>query len=154
EREFSPSTLFTVVQPDWIALVLAVTMAGLYLIGVVRLTRRGDVWPWVRTGCFLSGWLAVACVMYSAAGAWATARFDAHMIQHMAMMMIVPPLWVLGGPVTLLTRAVAPRTDGSRGVREWVPAALHSGYSRLVSSPPVAGLIFVGSLIIFYFSPL
>src|SRR5699024_872223 len=44
--------------------------------------------------------------------------------------------------------------DGSRGVREWVLAALHSGYSRLVSSPPVAGLIFVGSLIIFYFSPL
>ena len=154
EREFSPSTLFTVVQPDWIALVLAVTMAGLYLTGVVRLTRRGDVWPWVRTACFLAGCLAFAWVMNGGAAAWGKFRFDAHMIQHMAMMMIVPPLWVLGGPVTLLTRAVAPRTDGSRGVREWVLAALHSGYSRLVSSPPVAGLIFVGSLIIFYFSPL
>src|SRR5699024_5384114 len=95
-----------------------------------------------------------AWVMNGGAAAWGKFRFDAHMIQHMAMMMIVPPLWVLGGPVTLLTRAVAPRTDGSRGVREWVLAALHSGYSRLVSSPPVAGLIFVGSLIIFYFSPL
>src|SRR5699024_6271972 len=134
EREFSPSTLFTVVQPDWIALVLAVTMAGLYLTGVVRLTRRGDVWPWVRTACFLAGCLAFAWVMNGGAAAWGKFRFDAHMIQHMAMMMIVPPLWVLGGPVTLLTRAVAPRTDGSRGVREWVLAALHSGYSRLVSS--------------------
>ena len=76
------------------------------------------------------------------------------MIQHMAMMMIVPPLWVLGGPVTLLSRAVPPRTDGSRGVREWVLAALHTGYSRLISSPPLAGFIFVGSLILFYFSPL
>src|SRR5699024_11042629 len=154
EREFSPSTLFTVVQPDWIALVLAVTMAGLYLTGVVRLTRRGDVWPWVRTACFLAGGLGFAWVMNGGAAAWGKFRFDAHRIQHMAMMMIVPPLWVLGGPVTLLTRAVAPRTDGSRGVREWVLAALHSGYSRLVSSPPVAGLICVGSLIIFYFSPL
>lgn len=154
EREFSPSTMFTVVQPDWIALALAVTMAGLYLTGVVRLTRRGDAWPWVRTACFLAGCLAFAWVMNGGAAAWGKFRFDAHMIQHMAMMMIVPPLWALGGPVTLLTRAVAPRTDGSRGVREWVLAALHSGYSRLVSSPPVAGLIFVGSLIIFYFSPL
>lgn len=154
EREFSPSTMFTVVQPDWIALALAVTMAGLYLTGVVRLTRRGDAWRWVRTACFLAGCLAFAWVMNGGAAAWGKFRFDAHMIQHMAMMMIVPPLWALGGPVTLLTRAVAPRTDGSRGVREWVLAALHSGYSRLVSSPPVAGLIFVGSLIIFYFSPL
>ncbi|MGO3210577.1 MAG: cytochrome c oxidase assembly protein [Brachybacterium sp.] len=154
EREFSPGTLFTVFQPDWIALALAVTMAGLYVTGVVRLTRRGDVWPWIRTACFLAGCLAFAWVMNGGAAAWGKFRFDAHMIQHMAMMMIVPPLWVLGGPVTLLSRAVAPRTDGSRGVREWVLAALHSSYSRLVSSPPVAGFLFVGSLIVFYFSPL
>ena len=154
EREFGPGALFTVFQPDWIALALAATMAVLYLIGVVRLTRRGDVWPWIRTACFLAGCLAFAWVMNGGAAAWGKFRFDAHMIQHMAMMMIVPPLWALGGPVTLLSRAVAPRTDGSRGVREWVLAALHSGYSRLVSSPPVAGFIFVGSLVIFYFSPL
>src|SRR5690625_6221281 len=76
------------------------------------------------------------------------------MVQHMAMMMIVPPLWALGAPVTLLSRAVAPRTDGSRGIREWVLAALHSGYSRVISTPPVAGAVFAGSLVIFYFSPL
>ncbi|MGO1409634.1 MAG: cytochrome c oxidase assembly protein [Brachybacterium sp.] len=154
EREFSPSALFTVFQPDWIALALGVTMAGLYLTGVVRLSRRGDVWPWIRTACFLAGCLAFAWVMNGGAAAWGKFRFDAHMIQHMAMMMIVPPLWVLGGPVTLLSRAVPPRTDGSRGVREWVLAALHTGYSRLISSPPLAGFIFVGSLILFYFSPL
>ncbi|WP_230047447.1 cytochrome c oxidase assembly protein, partial [Escherichia coli] len=72
----------------------------------------------------------------------------------MAMMMIVPPLWVLGAPVTLLSRAVAPRTDGSRGIREWVLASLHSRYSEFVSSPPLAGLIFAVSLVVFYFSPL
>ena len=153
-REFSPGALFTVVQPDWIALALAVTMAGLYVTGVLRLGRRGDAWPWVRTLCFLAGCLAFAWVMNGGAAAWGRFRFDAHMIQHMAMMMIVPPLWVLGAPVTLLSRAVSPRTDGSRGIREWVLAALHSGYSRVLSTPPVAGFIFVGSLILFYFSPL
>jgi putative copper resistance protein D len=153
-QEFSPTTMFTVIQPDWIALALAATMAGLYLTGAVRLARRGDAWPWHRTLAFVAGCLAFAWVLSGGAAAWGRFRFDAHMVQHMAMMMIVPPLWVLGAPVTMLSRATAPRTDGSRGVREWVLAALHSGYSRVISSPPVAGLIFAGSLVIFYFTPL
>ena len=154
KREFSPLTMFTEFQPDWIALALAVAMAGAYILGAVRLARRGDAWQWHRTAAFLAGCLAFAWVMNGGAAAWGKFRFDAHMIQHMAMMMIVPPLWVLGGPVTLLSRAVSPRTDGSRGIREWVLAAVHSGYARVVSSPPLAGLIFAGSLVIFYFTPL
>ena len=153
-QEFSPTTMFTVVQPDWIALALAATMAGLYLTGAVRLARRGDAWPWYRTLAFLAGCLAFAWVLSGGAAAWGRFRFDAHMVQHMAMMMIVPPLWVLGAPVTMLSRATAPRTDGSRGVREWVLAALHSGFSRVISSPPMAGLLFAGSLVVFYFTPL
>ena len=154
KREFSPLTMFTEFQPDWIALALAVAMAGAYILGAVRLARRGDAWQWHRTAAFLAGCLAFAWVMNGGAAAWGKFRFDAHMIQHMAMMMIVPPLWALGAPVTLLSSAVTPRTDGSRGIREWVLAALHSGYSRVLSAPPVAGLIFAGSLVIFYFSPL
>src|SRR5699024_5695022 len=130
KREFSPLTMFTEFQPDWIALALAVAMAGAYILGAVRLARRGDAWQWHRTAAFLAGCLAFAWVMNGGAAAWGKFRFDAHMIQHMAMMMIVPPLWALGAPVTLLSRAVTPRTDGSRGIREWVLAALHSGYSR------------------------
>ncbi|GAA1490348.1 cytochrome c oxidase assembly protein [Brachybacterium sacelli] len=154
EQEFGPSTMFTLFQPDWIALALAASLAALYVTGVVRLARRGDSWQWHRTLAFVLGCVALAWVTSGGAAAWGRFRFDAHMVQHMAMMMIVPPLWVLGGPVTLLSRAVAPRTDGSRGIREWVLAGLHSRYSRLVSSPPVAGLLFAGSLVVFYFSPL
>lgn len=154
EQEFDPTTMFTLFQPDWVALALAAVMAGAYLLGAVRLARRGDKWPWHRTLAFVAGCVAFAWVMSGGAAAWGKFRFDAHMIQHMAMMMIVPPLWVLGGPVTLLSRAVSPRTDGSRGIREWVLAAVHSGYARVVSSPPLAGLIFAGSLVIFYFTPL
>ncbi len=154
EQEFSPLALLTVWHADWGSIAIGVAMAGFYLAGVARLRRRGDDWPWVRTICFLAGCFAFIWVLSGGAAAWGKFRFDAHMVQHMAMMMIVPPLWVLGAPVTLLTRAVAPRTDGSRGIREWVLAALHSGYARFVSSPPIAGLLFVGSLVIFYFTPL
>lgn len=151
---FGLITLFTVVEPDWIALAIALALAGAYLGAVVRLRRRGDAWPWARTAAFVLGCAAFAWVMSGGPAAYGRFRFDAHMVQHMAMMMVVPPLWVRGGPVTLLSRAVPPRTDGSRGVREWVLAALHSGYAQVVSSPPLAGAIFAGSLVLFYFTPL
>lgn len=154
DEPFGVRTLFTQFQPDWIALLLAVAMAGSYIAGVWRLRRRGDAWPRIRTVVFVLGCVAFAWVMSGGAAAYGRTRFDAHMVQHMAMMMVVPPLWVLGGPVTLLTRATAPRTDGSRGLREWVIAALHSRYARAVSSPPVAGVFFAGSLVLFYFTPL
>ncbi|MFC0672900.1 cytochrome c oxidase assembly protein [Brachybacterium hainanense] len=153
-QPFSLVTLFTGFQPDWVSLMIAAAAAGAYLAGVIRLRRRGDAWSPARTIPFLLGCLAFAWVMNGGPAAYGRFRFDAHMVQHMAMMMIVPPLWAVGGPVTLLSRAVAPRTDGSRGVREWVLAALHSGYAQIVSSPPVAGVIFAGSLVLFYFTPL
>src|SRR5690625_220758 len=31
EQEFGPATMFTLFQPDWVALLLAVTMGGAYL---------------------------------------------------------------------------------------------------------------------------
>ncbi|MDO5661711.1 MAG: cytochrome c oxidase assembly protein [Brachybacterium sp.] len=151
---FNPATLFTAVHPDWIAIVAALTMAGLYIAGVVRLRRRGDTWPLLRVVLFLAGCVALIWITSGGPGAYGRFRFDAHMVQHMALMMIAPPLWVLSAPVTLLTRAVPPRTDGSRGIREWVIASLHTRYARIVSSPPVAGVLFAGSLIVFYFTPL
>lgn len=150
---FSAATLFTQVRPDWVGVVIALAMAGMYVAGVVRLRRRGDAWPLRRTVPFVLGCLALIWVLSGGPAAYGRFRFDAHMIQHMAMMMVVPPLWVLGAPVTLLTRAMPPRTDGSRGVREWVLAVLHSRYSVVISFPPVAGIIFAGSLVVFYFTP-
>lgn len=153
-EHFRAASLFTDVEMDWVALVIAIAMAGLYLAGVVRLHRRGDRWSLVRTVPWILGCLAFAWVMCGGVAAWGRFRFDAHMVQHMSMMMVVPPLWVLGAPVTLMSRAITPRTDGSRGLREWVLAALHSGYARFVSSPPLAGVFFAGSLVAFYFTPL
>lgn len=149
----SVPALFTQWRPDWVAGVVATAMAALYVAGVVRLRRRGDSWSPARTVPFVLGCVALWWVMSGGPAAYGRFRFDAHMVQHMALMMIVPPLWVLGAPVTLLSRAIAPRTDGSRGVREWVLAVLHSRYSAVISFPPVAGAIFAGSLVLFYFTP-
>ncbi|MDO5646219.1 MAG: cytochrome c oxidase assembly protein [Dermabacter sp.] len=151
---FDIPALFTQWHIDWVFLAAALLFAGLYLAGVRRLAHRGDAWPLQRTVFWLLGCAAFILVMNAGPAAYGRIRFDAHMVQHMSLMIIVPPLWVLGAPVTLMSRALAPRSDGSRGMREWVLAILHSGYATVVSSPPVAGFLFAGSLVLFYFSPI
>ena len=61
---------------------------------------------------------------------------------------------VLGAPVTLLLRATDKRKDGSWGAREWVMWGLQTPWSRFLTNPVVAAAIFVGSLWVFYFSPI
>ena len=152
--EYTLLSLITVWQMDWMFTAIAALFALLYLAGLYRLRARGDEWPLSRTLFWLAGCLALFWVMSGGAAAFGRVRFDAHMTQHMALMVIVPPLLVLGAPVTMLSRAAKPRTDGSRGMREWVLAILHTRYSAIVSSPPIAGFLFAGSLVLFYFTPL
>ena len=151
--EFSLLSLITVWQMDWMFTGVAALFAVLYLLGLARLRARGDRWPLSRTIFWLAGCLALFWVMSGGAAAFGRVRFDAHMTQHMALMVIVPPLLVLGAPVTMLSRAATPRSDGSRGMREWILAILHTRYAAVVSSPPIAGFLFAGSLVLFYFTP-
>lgn len=151
--EFSLLSLVTVWQMDWMFTGVAALFAVLYLMGLARLRARGDHWPLSRTIFWLAGCLALFWVMSGGAAAFGRVRFDAHMTQHMALMVIVPPLLVLGAPVTMLSRSATPRSDGSRGMREWILAILHTRYATVVSSPPIAGFLFAGSLVLFYFTP-
>ena len=151
--EFSLLSLVTVWQMDWMFTGVAALFAVLYIMGLARLRTRGDHWPLSRMIFWLAGCLALFWVMSGGAAAFGRVRFDAHMTQHMALMVIVPPLLVLGAPVTMLSRAATPRSDGSRGMREWILAILHTRYAAVVSSPPIAGFLFAGSLVLFYFTP-
>lgn len=124
-----------------------------YLAGVWRLTRRGDRWPLYRPIMWVAG---MAVLFYLTSGGVAVYEqylFSAHMLGHMGLTMAVPILLVPGAPVTLALRAIAPRTDGSRGSREWILVAVHSRYGRFISNPVVAAVIFAGSLWVFYYTP-
>jgi cytochrome c oxidase assembly factor CtaG len=45
------------------------------------------------------------------------------------------------------------RNDGSRGAREWLMLFVHSRYMQFMAKPAVAGVVFAGSLVVFYFTP-
>ncbi len=150
----SASVWLTVWQPDlmWVLLCGA---GGLgYLVGVRRLRRRGDGWPWPRTAAWFAGLAVVVYVTCGAPAAYGRLMFSAHMLGHMTLSMAAPILLVTAAPVTLALRVLPARTDGSRGAREWLTALIGSRFLRVLSLPPVAAFLFAGSLVVFYFSPL
>jgi putative copper resistance protein D len=125
-----------------------------YIAGVVRLRRRGDAWPWYRAVLWTLGLLLLFYVTNGGINVYEHYLFTAHMAAHMTLGMMVPIFLVAGAPVTLAMRAIHKRDDGSRGSREWILLAVHSRYGRLVSHPIFATINFVGSLWLFYYTPI
>ncbi|OBA78493.1 copper resistance protein CopD [Mycobacterium sp. 1164966.3] len=150
-----PPTLLRVLF-DWrfdlIFGTAAIVLAGLYVVAVLRLRRRGDSWPPGRTLAWLLGCAALLFVTSSGVGRYMPAMFSMHMVAHMGLSMLVPILLVLGGPVSLALRArSAAGRDDPPGPREWLLAALHSRVSRLLTNPVVATVLFVAGFYGLYF---
>jgi cytochrome c oxidase assembly factor CtaG/putative copper export protein len=148
----TPLRMFTEWHVDWMWAGIATVGAGWYLWAFLRLRRRGDAWPVSRLVAWLLGCVALLYATSGGLAAYGQIHFSTHMLQHMALMMIVPPLLVLGGPVLLALRTLPARTDGGRGLREWILAVVHSRYLSLLSKPAVAGVLFAGSLVVFYYT--
>lgn len=138
---------------DWMWAALAVTGIAWYLLAVRKLRRRGDRWPIGRTISWVTGCLIFLWTMNGGPAVYGMIHFSSHMIQHMLLMMFVPLPLVLGGPVLLALRTLPVRNDGSRGAREWLLLFVHSKWMQFLAQPAVAGVIFAGSLVVFYFTP-
>lgn len=125
-----------------------------YVLGVIRLHRRGDAWPWYRTVLWVAGMLTLFWITNGGVNVYERFLFSQHMLAHMALGMLVPVLLVPGAPITLALRAIHKRTDGSRGPREWLMLFVHSKVFQFFANPIVAALLFAGSLWVFYYTPL
>ncbi|WP_069166964.1 cytochrome c oxidase assembly protein [Nocardia altamirensis] len=136
---------------DLIFGTLAIVLAVLYLFGVRRLRARGDEWPIGRTFAWLSGCVVLLIATSSGVGRYSPAMFSVHMGAHMALSMLAPILFALGGAVTLALRALPPAgRTGAPGPREWLLAAVHNPVSRFLTHPIVASAIFVGGFYALY----
>ena len=128
-------------------------LAFFYLAGVWRLHRRGDRWPVHRTVLWLAGLAVLFYVTNGALNVYEKYLFSAHMLAHMTLGMMIPVLLVPAAPVTLALRAIQKRTDGSRGIREWIMLGVHSRIAGVLANPIVAAVVFTGSLWVFYYTP-
>jgi putative copper resistance protein D len=82
-------------------------LTALYLTGVRAVARRHPVRPWprTRTAAFLGGLTAIAVAIQGSDGVYDDVLLRAHMVQHLLLIMVAPPLLVYGRPVTLLLHA-------------------------------------------------
>jgi len=153
----SPSlkNVFFLYNPDALFLGFLILAVALYILGVTKLTRRGDKWPVGRTVSFALGIFAIDLATSGGIGIYAHFSFSYHMIAHMILGMIAPIGLVLGAPITLALRTLPQgRTQEERGIRNQVVMMLHSRWSKIVVNPVVALAIFDGSLFILYFTSL
>ncbi|AXH96326.1 cytochrome c oxidase assembly protein [Ornithinimicrobium avium] len=149
---WSWARMFTTWRPDWLFVLAAVVAVGLYAAAVVRLRRRGDRWPLHKLLLWTLGWAAFVYVTSGGPGVYGRVMFSVHMVSHMALMMGVPILLVPANAITLAMRALPSRRDGTLGPRELLLSAVHSRWASFVVNPVVAGMLFFGSLVGFYWS--
>ncbi|GHG57879.1 ABC transporter permease [Sinomonas cellulolyticus] len=152
--ELTPSRWLTEWRADWLWVTVAVFGAITYILGMVKVARRGDPWPWLRAISWFAGLIALTYITSGPPAVYGRVLFSAHMVDHMMLTMVAPLFLVLGSPVTLALKALTPRRDGSRGLREWLLVFVHSKWSQLVTHPLFAAANFAGSIILFYYSGL
>jgi cytochrome c oxidase assembly factor CtaG len=130
---------------------LVAAAAALYLWGVWRVGRRHPArpWRWWRTAFFFAGLAAIVLATESGIGAYDDVLFWDHMVQHLMLIMVAPPLLVAGQPVTLLLHASrnplhtwTKRVIRSRVVSflTWPPFTL-AAYAAVIVSTHLTGLI-------------
>ena len=142
-------------KPDALILAILILSALLYFKGVRILRKRGDHWPIGRTISFVLGLLIINFAINGAIGIYAHFAFSYHMIEHMILGMIAPIPIVLSAPITLALRTLPGGRDSEdEGVRNLLIRFLHSRYSKAITNPAVALLIFDGSLFALYFTGL
>jgi putative copper resistance protein D len=128
------SPLFTAWQLDAVAVAVLVLAAAAYLTGVALVPTRtpGRRWPLRRTASFFAGLAVCAFATNGSIAVYDQALFSAHMLGHLALVMVAPALLVAGHPLTLALAAVQPR----RRVR--LARIAQGRVVSLLTAPPVA----------------
>ncbi|HUJ34764.1 MAG TPA: cytochrome c oxidase assembly protein [Solirubrobacteraceae bacterium] len=86
--------------------VPATASVVLYALGVRRSRRR---WPVRRTVSFVAGVGCVVLALQSGIDAYDDRMLSVHMVQHMLLLLVAPPLVLGGRPLVLALRSLPPR---------------------------------------------
>src|SRR6266567_3034081 len=120
-----------------------VVAAGLYLWGVLRVRRRHPARPWPlrRTALFLGGLAVIVIATQSGIGSYDDVLFWDHMIQHLLLLMVAPPLLVVGQPATLLLHA------SRNPMHTWAKKVLRSRVLAGLTWPPFGVALYVATIV-------
>jgi putative membrane protein len=148
---FTTHNALTLWQWGPFSLVVAgvlIVLAYWYLRADWELASRGRRWPGGRTVAFLAGLVTVDAALQSPVATFANSYFQAHIVQHLLLMIAAPLLLALGAPSTLLLQTASRQTK----IR-WLKI-LRSRPFMVVSNPAVAWFFYFGLMFVFFLTPL
>jgi cytochrome c oxidase assembly factor CtaG len=121
----------------------AVVTGGLYLWGVLRIRRRHPARPWPlwRTAIFIGGLAVVVIATESGIGSYDDVLFWDHMVQHLLLLMVAPPMLVVGQPATLLLHA------SRNPLHTWAKKALRSRVVTCITWPPFTVALYTAVIV-------
>ncbi len=134
-----------------IVLGLALLVA-IYVAGLRDLAARGRLWHTVKryhVALFALGIVSLVLALLSPLDTFDTEVFSFHMVQHLVLLEVAPPLLLLGKPVPVLLVGL-PRPLLRRATRAfrrttWLGRVWHG-----LSSPVVTWAIYVGDLFVWH----
>lgn len=115
----------------------AIGFGALYAASAHRIQAP---WPARRTASFLAGIGCVVIALQSGIGAYDDRLLSIHMVQHMLLLVVAPPLLLAGRPVILTLRSAPPRR------RAWLARALDR--TRGVTAPAPALVVFTATILL------
>src|SRR3954470_8223680 len=128
----------------WLVVTL-VSLAAIYLRGWDVLRRRDSRrWSSGELAAFLGGLSAIFLALASPLEPFSALLLQVHMIQHLLLMMVAPPLLWLGAPLLPLVRGLPAPVR-----RYWVGPLLRQEWLRscfhFLTQPLAAWVLFVAS---------
>jgi putative copper resistance protein D len=146
---FNLHNLLTRWQSGLFAIAVVITLIAIavwYLRADWKLAARGRRWPRHRTFFFLCGLVAVDLALQSSVATFTASYFQAHVAQHLLLMIIAPPLLALGAPSTLLLQ-----TSSRKVKRTWL-MVLKSKPFALLTHPLTVWMLYFGAMFAFFLS--
>jgi putative copper resistance protein D len=134
--DYSPFALLT--------LATVVVVGAWYVQSAWALSARGRPWGWMRTASFLAGLVLVDLALQSPVAPLTMAYFEAHMVQHLLLMVMAPPLLALGAPMTLALQT------SSRVTKVRLLRILNSGAFKWWSHPIPVAFVYYFSMFAFF----
>ena len=132
----------------WLPAIAALLLWRFAVRQVNRAHPANPVAP-KRTWSWVAGVAVLLVALDSGIATYDTTLFSVHMVQHLLLVLVAPPLLLYAGPIVLLLRVSSPGTR-----RRWILPVLHSRPVRFLSFPVVSWLLFAGVMWASHFSPL
>ena len=117
---------------------LAVVTMTLGAAGYGLMIWRVGGWPWPRTTAFAAALAVLAVALVGPVAVYGDVLFWVHMVQHLALIMVVPVLLVWAQPIRLARRSWGASGDGGE--------ASHA--ARLLTSPALALAVYTAVVVL------